>query len=461
METELDGISEEEEKFEMSPEQATSLADDAKPGVFNRKKVLIVLCVSFAVIVCGGLLLNTLKPKKKTSSAQTEASVSGSSSEFIASLRDRAVNRRASSVEAQEISFQQGQPEYEDEDIELLPPVSFNGGYGVESVRSPALSPQYQSPPPPSQSPQTAQGQGYSNTQPQQTPTYYRSSLVPAVQGGFYAQNSQTPQAVQPSAQAQNPADYFSAVSRNAQPPAASYGNQNQASDYVLQNDQQNKQSFSESSNNSGAAGGGYYLGENALWTGTVIPGILITAVNTDLPGNVLARVTQNVYDSQTGRKLLIPQGTVLIARYNSSVSYAQNRVQIVWDTIIRPDGFQLDLDGANGVDRAGMSGQAGTVNENWFEYLKAAGIITMFSVANSKMTEAAAAYASGEAASNLASSSSDVVGQLGENIISRALNIQPTLTVDNGTLINVMLNKTLYLPPAGGSPVTQRYVLE
>jgi type IV secretion system protein VirB10 len=120
---------------------------------------------------------------------------------------------------------------------------------------------------------------------------------------------------------------------------------------------------------------------------------VLETAVNTDLPGNVLARVSQNVYDSRTGKNLLIPQGSVLVAKYNSSVSYAQHRVQIVWDLLIRPDGYQVELQGMNGVDSEGMSGLPAEFHENWFEYLKAAGIITMFSVANSKMAEEAAKY--------------------------------------------------------------------
>ena len=453
METEQDNNQEEEQKFEMSPEQATSLAGDAKPGVFNRKRVLILLCVSFAVIVCGGLLLNTLKPKKKSASAETQASVSGSPSEFLTSLRDRAVNSRPPPSEDVEASPREQRG---NEEAELLPRVSFNS-YGAESAPAPPRPAQNQAPPPPP-SHAAPPDQPPANSQPQQLPAHFRSSLLPAVQGNFFSRNTQTPQSAS-SAQSQSPADYYSSVPRNAAP---SYGNQ--VSDYVSQNDQQGKQSFSESSYNSGTAAGGFYLGENALWTGTIIPGILITAINTDLPGNVLARVTQNVYDSQTGRSLLIPQGTVLIARYNSSVSYAQSRVQIVWDTIIRPDGFQLDLEGANGVDRTGMSGQSGTVNENWFEYLKAAGIITLFSIATSKMTETAAAYAMEESAApaaNAAASNSEVVSQLGGNIISRALNIQPTLTVDNGTVINVMLNKTLYLPPVSGSPVTQRYVLE
>jgi len=440
MAAELDDDPEEEQKFEMSPEQATSLGTDAKPGIFNRKRVLAVLCVSFAVIVCGGLLLNTLKPKKKSAAAEKEAAVSsGTQTEFLTSLRDRAVNRVPDSY-AVEVSYHE---QVENEEPAPLPPVSFNNPY-AESREPPRPPP----PPPP-------QGSSSEPDDRDAQPAYYSSSLVPAVQGSLFSRNAQV---VPSSAQQQGQAGYYPADSRSA-PAAYSYGSQ--ASDYASQNNQQDKQSFLESSSSSAAAAGGYYLGDNAVWTGTVIPGILLTAVNTDLPGNVIARVTQNIYDSKTGRKLLVPQGTILIARYNSSVSYAQNRVQIVWDTIIRPDGFQLDLEGANGVDRAGMSGIGAAYDENWFEYLKAAGIITLFSIANSKMTETAAQYAAEETASNVAASNSEVVSQLGGNIISRALNIQPTLTVDNGTLINIMLNKTLYLPSVGGNPVNQRYILE
>jgi type IV secretion system protein VirB10 len=149
------------------------------------------------------------------------------------------------------------------------------------------------------------------------------------------------------------------------------------------------------------------------------------------------------------------------VAAYNSSVSYAQSRVQIVWDIMIRPDGFQINLEGAGGVDRTGMSGQQAKYDENWFEYLKAAGIITLFSIANAKLVETAATYASEESTANIAASNSQLFGQLGGNLISRAMNIQPTLTVDNGTLINIMLNQTLYLPPVTGYPATQRYILE
>jgi type IV secretion system protein VirB10 len=224
-----------------------------------------------------------------------------------------------------------------------------------------------------------------------------------------------------------------------------------------MQNNQDNKQSFFDASPG-GSVFNGRYLGDNSLWIGTVIPAVLETSVNTDLPGNVLARVTQNVFDSRTGKNLLIPQGTLLVARYNSSVSYAQKRVQIVWDSLIRPDGYHVELEGANGVDKTGMSGQDAKYHENWFEYLKAAGIITMFTVANSSLTEATAANAADSNAANIALANSQTVNQLGSNIISRAMNIQPTLTVDNGTRVNVMLNKTLYLPPVSVYQAAQKF---
>jgi type IV secretion system protein VirB10 len=142
-------------------------------------------------------------------------------------------------------------------------------------------------------------------------------------------------------------------------------------------------------------------------------------------------------------------------------VSYAQKRVQIAWDVLIRPDGFTVELGGMNAVDRMGYSGQEAEYHENWFEYLKAAGIISVFSLANARMTEEAAKYASSETAAAVAQANSQYVNQIGGNFVSRAMNIQPTLTVDGGTLINIMLNKTIYLPPCGGYPASQKYILE
>jgi type IV secretion system protein VirB10 len=110
-----------------------------------------------------------------------------------------------------------------------------------------------------------------------------------------------------------------------------------------------------------------------------------------------------------------------------------------------------------NAVDGKGMAGQEAEYHENWFEYLKAAGIITLFSFADSKITEDAAKYST-TAAGGIAASKSEIVNTLGGGLLERAMNIQPTLTVDNGAPINIMLNKNLYLPPVEDYPVTTKY---
>ena len=442
--TDADTNSDLEPQYESSPDEATSL----KPGLLNRKRVLVVLCIFFAVVVCGGLILNTIKSsssKKKSAMEQETSASSRSSNEFLTSLRNNAIRKALAEQEEQETenAAKTSDTETQITPEPLLPPVSM--------VRDDPPPPQQTIPAPPQNVPPPPQQ--YDQQQPVQRPP-----LVPQIEGSLFSPASQS-SGQNISNQSQN--NYSTSQIPNT------YGNQ--VSDYNLQNDQANKQAFYYSSDNSGTISGGQYLVENSLWVGTIIPGVLETAINTDLPGNVRARVTQNIYDSKTGRKLLIPQGTLLIARYNSSISYAQHRVQIVWDTLIRPDGFQLNLQGAPGVDQTGMSGQDAKYRENWFEYLKAAGIIALFTIANAKIAETAAQNTSDNSvnnstnnpAANIAAANAQVVNQLGENIISRALNVQPTLTVNNGTLINIMLNSTLYLPPVDRFRQKQKYFLE
>jgi len=428
---------ENEPSFELTPEQATSFAEAAEtPARFNRKRVMVAAAAVFAVVIGGGLLYNVLRPDRKKTNAETDAATGDSSSaSFLGSLRDRAANRRDPPPGETPAQTQAADPE------PAVPPVAFNRSPQVDEIRNR---------PPPAPPPQNSPGGGPATSPPQEPDMapVFRSPLVPVVEGSLFSGSRQQ----QPAPGAVD--DYYRNLPAAQNAPRVPGG---QASDYSSQNDQAGKQAFFDSSHNGGAAAGGRFLGENSVWIGTVLPGILETAVNTDLPGNVLARVTRNVYDTLTGRKLLIPQGTILIAKYNSSVSYAQRRVQIVWDTMIRPDGFQLDLGGMNGVDKSGMSGQEAVYHENWFEYLKAAGIITMFSLANARMAETAAKYADNASASAVAQSNSETVNQLGGGMASRAMNVQPTLTVGNGTLINIMLNQTLYLPPVDGPPSARK----
>jgi len=102
------------------------------------------------------------------------------------------------------------------------------------------------------------------------------------------------------------------------------------------------------------------------LKAGTIIPGIMLTGINSDLPGNVIAQVSENVWDTATGRHVLIPKGTRILGVYDSQVTFGQRRVLLVWNRLIFPNGTTLDISGSPGVDQAGYSGLSGRVNEHW-----------------------------------------------------------------------------------------------
>jgi type IV secretion system protein VirB10 len=453
----------EERRFELTPEEATAFGGSppaasvpGTPGFFNRSRVLIALCIGFAVVVGGGLLLN-IGGEKKTKEADAAADrMARAPSEFLSRELEKSLSAKPDP----------------DDGAALLPeavPVAYEAD--AASPAGALARPEFISASAPPAAPQatgrTAGGTGAGGSAaapPDPLLAAYVSPLVPRVEGSLFetsltpAQTSQAAySAASPYQSAFSPGYQEALATAAAASRPASYGTPDP---YAMQNNQEDKQGFYDAASG-GEAAFGAFIGDNALWIGTVIPGILVTAINTDLPGNVIARTTENIYDSKTGKNLLIPQGTTLVARYNSSVSYAQRRIQIVWDTLIRPDGFMLELDGANGVDAKGMSGVKAEYRENWFEYLKAAGIITMFSIANSKMTEEAAKYASTETAGSIAQANAEFVTQTGGTIVSRALNVQPTLTLNSGTIINIMLNKNLYLPPLADYPVRTRYTLK
>ena len=447
-------IQETEEKFELTPEAATSFENiSSGTGFLNRKRVLMILIIAFSTVIGGGLLFNTFRSKKVNTKGETEGDYASSPSDMLSSMRDRALRNQAMS---------ELPPEQKEEIVRAdgLPAVYFDEpAYN----RYPGSVPRYQGyqEPPPDFPP-------YGESQIDPLLAAYKSSLIPQIQGSLF--NGQVPANIQVSntpgqnsQYGQNSAeDYYRGVLERMGNTGGgpSYINNLPPSPYNEQNAQDNKQAFYNSGAGGGSLGGGNFIPENSVWIGTIIPGILETSINTDLPGNVLARVTQNIYDSLTGKYLLIPQGTILVAKYNSSVSYAQHRVQIVWDTLIRPDGYHLELEGMNSVDKKGISGQKADYHTNWFEYLKAAGIISLFSIANARMTETAAKYAADLTASGIAQANTELVNQVGSDVISRVMNIQPTLTVDSGTLINIMLNKNIFLPPLKDFKA-RKYILE
>ena len=232
----------------------------------------------------------------------------------------------------------------------------------------------------------------------------------------------------------------------------ASYGNQNN----MAQAYQSNKEMFF-GNGNGGNSGSGQYLSYATLWEGTIIPGALATAVNTDNPGLVIARVTENVYSSYDHSLLLIPEGSLLYATYNSSVSYGQKRVQIAWNILIRPDGYRVQLGNMNGVDSYGASGTRGRVSNHPFETLKALGLVAIFSVIQTEITSSIKSNGN-EYVQNAMASTYSEASKIGGKILDKALDIKPTIKIKPGTEIKLITNIPLGLPPVKVNPVTRKY---
>ena len=187
---------------------------------------------------------------------------------------------------------------------------------------------------------------------------------------------------------------------------------------------------------------------------------MLDTGINTDLPGQVIATVTQNIYSSNNGKYILIPQGSRLFADYNSSVSYGQNRVQVVWNTLIRPDGLEINLGSMNGVDQYGYAGYRGSVSNHPFQFMKALGLIAMFSVIDTKVANTINT-SNNQYATNVMANTFSEAQKLTNKIVDRALDIQPTITIAAGEKISLITNLTMELPPLDPYLVEEKYTRE
>ena len=229
----------------------------------------------------------------------------------------------------------------------------------------------------------------------------------------------------------------------------------NITSSYTQQNNQNAKQEFL---NKNGIGGNYQWNTEFSLWKGTIISVVLDTGINTDLPGQVIGHVTKNVFSSQDGRYLLIPQGSRLFGEYSSDISYGQNRIQVVWNTLIRPDGLEVNLGSMNGIDAYGASGYAGWKTDHPFEYVKAFGLIAAYSILDTKAMNLIDTQNNAYAQNAL----SDVYAEtkkLNNKIVDRALDIQPTIRIPSGTEVNLITNVTIDLPPLERYEVEEKYL--
>jgi type IV secretory pathway VirB10-like protein len=182
------------------------------------------------------------------------------------------------------------------------------------------------------------------------------------------------------------------------------------------------------------------------LMAGTLIPGLLLTALNSDLPGQILGQVSQNVYDTVTGNYLLLPQGTKVIGEYDSRIVYGQERVLIVWTRLILPNGKSISLEGMPGVDLSGSAGLSDQVNHHWGR------LVT--SVVFSSLLGASAQIAQGRTYNSFDPSYGELatqgfaqnMNQVGQQITRKNLNIQPTIEIRPGFRFNIFVNKDIVL---------------
>lgn len=183
---------------------------------------------------------------------------------------------------------------------------------------------------------------------------------------------------------------------------------------------------------------------------GNIIPAALITGIRSDLPGQITAQVTENVFDSPTGHFLLVPQGTRLIGIYDSQVAFGQSRVLLVWTRLIMPNGRSIVLERQPGSDTAGYAGLEDEVDNHWGALFKAALLSTLLGV-GSELGSTTGTGTNSDVITALRRGSSDSLNQTGQKVVQRNLDIQPTLTIRPGFPVRVIVNRDLVLEPYKG----------
>jgi type IV secretion system protein VirB10 len=180
---------------------------------------------------------------------------------------------------------------------------------------------------------------------------------------------------------------------------------------------------------------------------GAVIAAALVTGLRSDLPGQVTAQVTENVYDGPTGRFLLIPQGARLIGQYDAQIAFGQNRALLVWNRLILPNGRSIVLERQPGADPQGFAGLEDQVDNHWGQLFKAAMLSTILSVG----AEAGTSSNENDLVQALRQGASDSISQAGRQVVGRSLTIQPTITIRPGFPVRVIVTRDLVLEPYGG----------
>lgn len=182
------------------------------------------------------------------------------------------------------------------------------------------------------------------------------------------------------------------------------------------------------------------------LQAGAVISAALITGIRSDLPGQITAQVTENIYDSPTGRILLVPQGTRIIGEYSNDVGFGQRRVLLVWSRLIMPNGRSIVLERQPGADTQGYAGLEDGIDYHWWDLMKAAGLSTFLGVGAEIAVDD-----EDRLIRAIRNGAQDTINDAGQQIIRRQLQIAPTLTIRPGFPVRVIVTRDLVLEPYGG----------
>ena len=181
------------------------------------------------------------------------------------------------------------------------------------------------------------------------------------------------------------------------------------------------------------------------LQAGATIPAALVTGLRSDLPGQVVAQVTEPVYDNPSGRHLLIPQGSRLVGQYDAEVGYGQERVLLVWNRLILPNGRSIVLEREPGADAQGFAGLQDLVDNHWGRLFRAGVLSTLLGVGAELGSDS-----DSDIARAIRDGAQESIGDAGQEVVRRQLEIRPTLTVRPGHRVRVIVTRDLVLEPYG-----------
>jgi type IV secretion system protein VirB10 len=443
----------EQEAFIPSPKKKAedvlgSKAKSRSPQKLNKNFILVCVVSIIALLLVISQVIVPLIPGKKDKKDPSLEVAGQDFTDYSRFVKDKPVEKEA--------VYTPIKPKQDDDAlIASLPPVS----YYDNTEKTPVEAPQPTAPVKTSSVPawpstitDPLQGKviaGIKGLTPTQSAYQDRSSLGSGTQGGWnnqYGHHS-------------NMTDYASNALAHAQEIAAA---QNAAAlnsartAYEKQNDQAGKTEFFENKRFD-QVGSGSWIPLNAVWMGTIFEAVLLGDINTDLPGEAAAIVSKNIYSSQDGSYLLIPQNSRLIGSYNSSISYAQSRVQVGWHTLIRPDGYEVKLGNMAGTDSKGASGLKGWVNDHWGQKLLGLAMVSALSIGRLEAKNTIPGL-NNEYISQVWEDGKNIIFRYAEDIINKTMNVQPTIIIRGGVKLNIVVNAHLSLPPVKDYPVTQSY---